>query len=162
MRRALLPLLAVLAWAAAPGGVSPPAAAQNVTLDNYFRTLKRPDSPNTWLIAPANFVIKPDAVAPVFDAPVAKLRESFRSVMATLEHTEVVAESADGAHIVATTPVMRFKDDVRVLFIPVGERNSTIALYSASRTGYWDLGANRRRLEKWLEEIRNALASGRK
>ena len=36
------------------------------TIDKFFQNLKRPASPNNWLVAPADFVVKPDAVAPIF------------------------------------------------------------------------------------------------
>lgn len=149
---------------AQPNPIQPVAlvAAQTVKLDNFFESLKRPGSPNNWLIAPADFVIKPEAVAPVFEAPVSVLRETFKSVVLRSEGTAVVVESADGMHVLVTTRLMGFKDDIRVLFIPVGQDKSTIALYSASRVGYWDLGANRRRLEDWINQTQNALANSKK
>ena len=151
MRPTLGALTTLLACAALAGAAHGPAEAQTVGLDNYFRKLERPDSPNSWLVAPADFVIKPDAVAPVFNVPVSRLRETFQSFVAATEHAAVIAESPDGMHIVVTTPWLRFKDDVRVLFIAVGKSKSTIALYSASRVGWWDFGTNRRRVENWLE-----------
>ena len=138
------------------------AMAETVTLDNYFRTLKRPDSPNTWLVAPADFMIKPDAVAPVFPVPVSKLRVAFTSIVLGSDGTAIVAESSDGMHVVATTRLMRFQDDVRALFIPVGEHQSTMALYSASRVGYWDFGTNRRRVENWIRQTQQALAGAKR
>jgi len=138
------------------------AMAQTVTLDNYFKTLKRPDTPNTWLVAPADFVIKPDAVAPVFPVPVSKLRAAFKTVVLGIEGAAIVAESADGMHVVATTRLLRFKDDVRALFIPLGDHKSTIALYSASRVGSWDLGTNRRRVERWIRQTQQALAGAKR
>jgi uncharacterized protein (DUF1499 family) len=159
MRPTLSALIALLACTALAGGVHRTAEAQTVGLDNYFKTLKRPSSPNTWLVAPADFAIKPDAVAPLFDVPVPKLRETFKSVVAGAEGAAVVAESTDGIHVVVTTALLKFKDDVRALFIPVGEGKSTMALYSASRVGYWDFGTNRRRVESWLEQMQ---AGGKK
>ena len=153
MRPTLPALIALLACAALAGAFQLNAEAQTVGLENYFRTLKRPDSPNTWLVAPADFAIKPDAVAPVFDVPVNKLRETFKSVVAGAEGAAVVAEAPDGMHVVVTTSLWKFQDDVRALFIPIGEGKSTIALYSASRVGYWDFGTNRRRVENWLERM---------
>ena len=157
MHRMIAPLLAVVVCAAMGGASQDCAMAQPVTLDNYFRTLKRPDSPNTWLVAPADFVIRPDAVAPVFPGPVSKLRAAFKSVVLGMEGAAIVAESSDGMHVVATTRFLRFKDDVRALFIPLGEHTSTIALYSASRVGSWDLGTNRRRVESWIRQTQKAL-----
>ena len=73
----------------------------------------------------------------------------------------MVAESENAMHLVATTRLMRFQDDIRVLFIPVASDKSTIALYSASRVGYWDLGTNRRRVEDLIKSIGSALASAK-
>jgi len=162
MRRRLAALLAAVACTAMAGAYHGQAMAQTVTLDNYFRTLKRPDTPNTWLVAPADFVIKPDAVAPVFPVPVSKLRAAFKSIVLGSERTAIVAESSDGMHVVATTRLMRFEDDIRALFIPVGEQQSTIALYSASRVGSWDFGTNRRRVESWITQTQAAIAGAKK
>jgi uncharacterized protein (DUF1499 family) len=162
MRRGLVALFVVVAWVVMMGAYDSRAMAQTVTLDNYFKTLKRPDTPNTWLVAPVDFVIKPDAVAPVFPVPVAQLRAAFKTVVLGVEGAAIVAESSDGMHVVATTRILRFKDDVRALFIPLGEHKSTIALYSASRVGSWDLGTNRRRVESWIRQTQQALAGAKR
>lgn len=51
----------------------------------------------------------------------------------------------DGRHVttVFRSPVLRFRDDVRFAIRDDG----TIDVRSASRLGWWDLGANRRRVE---------------
>lgn len=134
-------------------------AAQTVPLDDFFNNLKRPGSPNNWLVAPADFVIRPDAVAPVFRVPLSVLRDAVKGVVLRSRGAEVVEESANAIHVIATTPLVRFKDDVRVLFIPVAPNRSTVALYSASRVGFWDMGANRRRLENWTGQLQNALGN---
>jgi len=126
-------------------------------MDSFFKTLKRPDSPNHWLVAPADFAVKPDAVAPHFAVPAAALRSAFKAVVQQTKGADVVAETADGAHVVVTTAVFGFKDDLRVQFIALSPQQSTLALYSASRTGYWDLGTNRRRVEDWMIRIRSTL-----
>ena len=131
---------------------------QAVQLDDFFDTLKRPGSPNNWLVAPAGFAIVPDAVAPAFNIPMRDLIDTFKVVPLRSKGVAVVEESAHAIHVVATTTLMRFKDDVWGLFIPIGENASTLALYSASRVGYWDLGTNRRRLKNWIERVQNALA----
>lgn len=69
----------------------------------------------------------------------------------------VGSESPTGMHVVVSTRIFRFRDDVHVQFLQLGPRQSTLALYSASRTGYWDLGTNRRRVEDWLARTEAAL-----
>lgn len=133
--------------------------AMTLKPDSFFSSLRRPASPNHWLVAPADFAVRPDAVAPVFAVPAAVLRETLKTVMLRAQGTAVAAESADSLHVVVTTPVFRFRDDVRVQLIPFAPQQSSFALYSASRVGYWDLGANRRRLEDWVAQMRHALES---
>lgn len=128
-------------------------------MESFFRALQRPDSPNHWLVAPAAYAVRPDAVAPVFEVPVAVLHAAFRAVIRDRPRVEVVAESAGGLHLVAATALFGFRDDVYVHFIVWSPRQSTLAIYSASRTGYWDLGTNRRRVEDWLSRLPAAVAA---
>jgi len=130
-------------------------------METFFTTLKRPDSPNHWLAAPADFVVKPDTVAPVFAVPVTALREACKAVVQQVKGAAIAAETDDGLHVVVTTAIFEFKDDVHVQFITLSSRQSTVALYSASRTGYWDLGTNRRRVEGWVARIQSTLTSRR-
>lgn len=125
-------------------------------MTSWFSTLQRPDSPNHWLVAPADFVAKPDAVAPEFALPAPQLREQFIAMLRDLPRVEIVAQSADFLHVVSTTAVFRFRDDVRVQFIALGPERSTLAIHSASRVGYSDFGTNRRRIEEWLARLQQA------
>ena len=70
--------------------------------------------------------------------------DRLRRALATLPRVRIVAD--DGRHIraEATSLLFRFVDDVD-LVIDADAR--VIRMRSASRTGYSDLGANRRRLE---------------
>jgi len=54
---------------------------------------------------------------------------------------------------VATTGLMRFKDDVDIEVIPVDEGKATFAIYSRSRVGYSDLGANRKRVKELIRRV---------
>ncbi len=125
--------------------------------ESFFKTLKRPDSPNHWLLAPADFVVQPDAVAPVFAVPAAALRTAFMAVVQQTRGANVITETAGSAHVVVSTPVFGFRDDLHVQFITLSAQQSTLALYSASRVGYWDLGANRRRIEDWMTRLHSTL-----
>lgn len=127
------------------------AAAQEP--NGYFRDLQRSDSPNDWLIAPAGFPGEPDAEAPVYDVSAGRLGELFEAVAKAEGAEAVTARGEDLLCVVAVTSLLGFEDDVCAQFIALEEGRSTLALYSASREGYWDLGANRVRLEDWLSQI---------
>lgn len=128
-------------------------------MDPFFRTLERPDTPNHWLVAPPDFAVRPDAVAPVFTVPAAEILAALRTVILQTRGAVIQAETAQGLHVVVTSAVFQFKDDVRVHVIPLSSQQSTFAIYSASRVGYWDLGTNRRRVEDWLVRLRIALSA---
>lgn len=149
----LLPLLLALVLFFAPSYALAQAAPHP-----FFQELERPDSPNSWLIAPEGFPGAPDETAPVFPVPAGRLEELFLSV-ARGEGAGPPTRREEGfLCLVAQTPLLGFEDDVCVQFIPLGTESATLALYSASRVGYWDLGANRSRLRDWLAALRGEVA----
>jgi uncharacterized protein (DUF1499 family) len=72
-------------------------------------------------------------------------KEALKEVVRSLPRTKLVEEDESYLHYEFTSLLMRFVDDV----------TKTIHFRSASRTGYGDLGVNRRR----MEEIRSLLGS---
>jgi len=64
---------------------------------------------------------------------------------------EIVSEQGSYLHAVFTSRIMRYRDDVEFLLMPTRDE---IAVRSASRVGYGDMGANRAR----IEGIRSRLA----
>jgi len=62
-----------------------------------------------------------------------------------LPRTRVVTQQAHYLHVEFRSRLFRFVDDVEFLMMPA---EGTIQFRSASRVGYSDLGANRRRMEK--------------
>lgn len=57
------------------------------------------------------------------------------------------------ASFVARTKLMRFKDDIDVEIIPLSDNRSSFIIYSRSRIGYSDMGANRKRVDQWLKVL---------
>ncbi len=58
---------------------------------------------------------------------------------------KIVDENSGYLWVVYTSAIMRFKDDVE---FRLDQSVQAIQVRSASRVGYWDLGANRRRVEQ--------------
>ncbi len=75
-----------------------------------------------------------------------------REAVESLQGAEIVAFTDDYLHAEMTTPLMRYVDDLELQLM--AERGR-VAVRSASRRGWWDMGANRERV--W--ELRRALAT---
>lgn len=80
-------------------------------------------------------------------------KEALKAAIGTMPRTKLLEEDEAYLHYEFTSLLLRFVDDVEFLF---DDETKTIHFRSASRTGYGDLGVNRRR----MEEIR-ALVDGR-
>jgi uncharacterized protein (DUF1499 family) len=74
------------------------------------------------------------------------------SVITGFPRTRVETDDGRYLHVVFTTRLLRFKDDVEFYF---AEDEPVIHVRSASRVGYSDLGTNRRR----VEALRKAFAA---
>lgn len=124
-----------------------------------FKTLVRPGSPNTALLAPPGYAAsaEADGAAPIYDVAPSELY--MRALRLIGERREWQLGSQDAAtmrlNFVATSAIMRFKDDVDVVVLPVAGQpdKSTFAAYSRSRVGFSDLGANRKRLDAFCAAL---------
>lgn len=128
-----------------------------------FKTLKRPNSPNTYLVAPENLCdqARPDKVSGTFNMSAADLYIALVGMIEantgwSLEESD---ESRGLIHFVSTSALMKFKDDVDILVMPAeagdpaGTRGARLAIYSRSRVGHSDLGANRKRVNAMLDRL---------
>lgn len=80
------------------------------------------------------------------DRATARLR--LLAALSQLDGAEIVEDTEQYLRIKVTSAVLRFVDDVTFLF---DDEKQLIQMRSASRTGYYDFGANRRRLESIRE-----------
>ncbi|MBK8177091.1 MAG: DUF1499 domain-containing protein [Rhodospirillales bacterium] len=147
---------------AADGEGSGVSAGKGVFMD--FATLIRASSPNSWLVAPKGLEIPPpppDGESPVFNVPPTDLAQAWIAIIKRQPRVTVVAVSPDGRHIEArqVSKVFGFIDDISAAIVPLGATGSTIAVYSRSRVGYWDLGVNRARVRAWLAALSERIAT---
>lgn len=105
--------------------------------------------------APHCVVSRPDAgsaaVAPLEGG--ADARSAHANLLTVLGRDpsyRILTDRGDYVHAVQVSTLLRFRDDVEFVIHPDG----SIDVRSASRIGYWDMGANRRR----VEALRSALA----
>lgn len=86
------------------------------------------------------------AIAPIhYRKSRAEAKEALKGVLNGLSRTKLVEEDESYLYYEVTSLLLRFVDDVEFLF---DDEAKTIHFRSASRTGYSDLGVNRKRMEE--------------
>ncbi len=75
----------------------------------------------------------------------AEAKEALKEALRSLPRMQLVEEDETYLHYEATSLLLRFVDDVEFL---LDDAAKTIHFRSASRTGYGDLGVNRKRMEQ--------------
>lgn len=126
-----------------------------------FNALVRPSSPNTYLMTPegvcANAV--PDRVSGVFAGSISEVYAALEAIISAESNWELAeSDAAQGmVTFVSTSKLMRYKDDVDVLIVPAeaGQEGCRLAIYSRSRVGYSDMGANRKRVIGLVERLKD-------
>ena len=87
-----------------------------------------------------------------YSAPLDEAREMLISVINSMKRSEIVTVDNNYLHATFKSSLFGFVDDVEFSF---DDEKKIIDVRSASRTGYYDLGVNRRR----VEEIRKRFMS---
>ncbi|MCA9040669.1 MAG: DUF1499 domain-containing protein [Planctomycetaceae bacterium] len=72
-------------------------------------------------------------------------RAKVKEVLAQFPRVNIIAEEENYLHVTFTSAFFRYTDDVEFLF---DEASRLIEVRSASRVGYSDMGANRKRVEE--------------
>lgn len=86
------------------------------------------------------------AIAPFrYQKSLGVAKEALKAAVSLLPRTALVEEDESYLHYEITSLLLRFVDDVEFVF---DEEAKTVHFRSASRTGYSDLGVNRRRMEE--------------
>ena len=125
-----------------------------------FVTLDRPKTPNTYLLAPEGACgAAADGPAPVFDAGPDQVFAAAEAVARGMDRVSEIETDAGTRALSFTqrTKLMRFKDDVDVAVVPHGT-GAALMIYSRSRIGHSDLGANEKRVGVFTEAVRARLA----
>lgn len=79
-----------------------------------------------------------------------QVKSQITKVLKTMGSNQIHETKDNYMHVVFTTKIMRYKDDVYFWWNP---ETKELHFKSESRTGYWDMNANRKRLNtiiaKW-------------
>ena len=77
-----------------------------------------------------------------------------KTILETTNRCQVITTTPTYLYAEFRTPLLRFIDDVEFLLTT---SEDVIHVRSASRVGYWDLGVNRRRIERIRVKLRESL-----
>jgi hypothetical protein len=120
-----------------------------------FSALKRTGKPNDYLVCPPGCCGSvADEASPVLDVPVSRLRKEWEAFISGQPRIVKISGSAElQLDFEQRSQFLGFPDTITVRFYALGEHRSTLAIYSRSHYGYWDLGVNRKRVQAWLKEL---------
>jgi uncharacterized protein (DUF1499 family) len=92
-------------------------------------------------------------VAPLaYETTLEEAREKLISVINSMKRSEIVTAEVNYIHATFKSALFGFVDDVEFLF---DDQRKVIDVRSASRTGYSDLGVNRKRVEEIRQKFVN-------
>ena len=87
-----------------------------------------------------------------YKATLEEAREKLISVMNSMKRSEIVTAEVNYIHATFKSALFGFVDDVEFSF---DDQRKVIDVKSASRTGYSDLGVNRKRIEEIRQKFMN-------
>jgi len=124
-----------------------------------FATLQLGPKPNQYLVCPPGFCqSEPHREAPTYAVSAERLEQAwFEMIERQPRVTRLGSTESAQYDFEATTALMGYPDTVTVRFIESDEGSSMLAIYSRSHYGHSDLGANKKRIDSWLEMTAQAL-----
>jgi len=126
-------------WSTSGGSAGRP---HNLGLKNNM-LLPCPKSPNCVLSQASD---PKHQIQPIhYSTSVETAKERLNQVILSISDARIITQNEVYWHVEFTTRWLRFIDDVEFYF---PESKPLIHLRSASRSGYWDLGVNRKRVEE--------------
>ena len=112
--------------------------------ETMSRLKKCPSSPNCVCTIDAE-VSKKKMDALSYTGSLTDAKNAMKATISAMKRTQLKAEEADYLHFTFKTALGGFIDDVEFEF---DDTNKKIHFRSASRVGYSDMGANKRRMKK--------------
>ncbi|WP_295870986.1 DUF1499 domain-containing protein [uncultured Zhongshania sp.] len=79
--------------------------------------------------------------------------QRLQNLLLAMPRTELISRDTHYLHAVTSTAIMRYKDDVELLYTP---SKNTVDVRSSSRIGYYDFEVNRERIETLRSEFQRS------
>jgi uncharacterized protein (DUF1499 family) len=80
----------------------------------------------------------------------AEAQEKLLNIIRPMKRTKIISIRNNYLHVECTSAIFRYVDDVEFYF---DDEQQLINFRSSSRIGYYDVGVNRRRMEKIREKF---------
>lgn len=145
MRRKSAVLLGSLILLAGCSGTSPELGVENGLLAPC------PDTPNC---VNSQAVDQRHAIDPLrHGGRPAAAKADLLELLAAEPRTEILVDEDRYLRVRFVSAIFRFVDDVEFYLREVPEGTTLIEVRSASRTGYWDFGVNRKRIEQVRRDL---------
>ncbi len=124
-----------------------------------FATVSPPDKPNWALTAPGKLGNPHAEPAPIFGVNADALQAAVLVAFEAEPRTRLVSHDPVRRRMtfIQRSAVLRFVDNIEVEIFPLGEDQTSLALFSRSQVGYSDLGVNRSRVARVLARLTEAL-----
>ena len=126
-----------------------------------FSTLVLKDSPNQYLVCPEDLCNgQQHRVSAVYPTTAEDLASRWYDVVESkprMEQKSIDNGGVNQVDYVQRTELMQYPDWITVRFIDLGDRQSTLAIYSRSVYGRSDMGVNQERIDAWLSELDSLL-----
>ncbi len=124
-----------------------------------FKTQTMPDKPNYSLVCPVNYcTAKTAEAAPIYPVSVTTLaNELNRFVAKQPRWTSVYEDDLNYRYVyIQRSAIFGFPDTIDVQLVPIDKNQSSIAIFSRAKYGYYDMNVNQKRVQLML----NALSLG--
>ncbi len=125
-----------------------------------FEELPELSSQNYYVVCPPNYCsIKPNEISPVFPFDMHHLDIHWQEVVSKQNGLKLIAEDKQKLlyTYVQRTKYLRLPQVINVQLLPIDKNHSTLAIYSQSKYGYFDFGANKNRVNEWLKDLRDSV-----
>lgn len=115
-----------------------------------------PNKPNHFLICPANYCkATANLISPNLPFPVHQLALNFEQMINQQPRVTLISKEPKIYlyFYMQRSKLFKFPDFITVQLISIDEHNSTIAMYSQAKYGYYDFDVNKKRLITWLQAL---------
>jgi uncharacterized protein (DUF1499 family) len=121
-----------------------------------FKSFERSWTPNQYLVCPTGYCqAEIDRESPVFALSRDQLINQLQDFILSQPRVVYAGNSADGnqLYFIQRSKLLAFPDPVTVQIIELDDGKISLAIYSRSVYGVRDLGVNKDRMDKWLDEF---------